>query len=134
MPITMVLAIGLDAAFLESHRNALKASGYFVSSAQSVNAAIDEFREGDFDLVLIGQSIEAERRERLTSMIRDTGSQVPVVCVAEPSSYFNTLAVAAAESGQRYMMQSIGDLVANRKKPVARASAVDSERLRRLAG
>jgi DNA-binding NtrC family response regulator len=130
----MVLAIGLDAAFLELQNNALKAAGYFVSSAQSVDAAIDEFREGDFDLVLIGQSIELEGRERLTSMIRDNGSRVPVVCVEEPSSYFSTLAVASAEGVQRYMMQSIGNLVVQQKKPVARASAVDSERLRRLAG
>ncbi len=133
MPIMMVLAVGLDAAFLELHNNALKAAGYFVSSSQSVNAAIDEFREGDFDLVLIGQSVELERRERLTSMIRETGSQVPVACVAETSSYFSTLARASAESGQLHMMRSIGDLV-GQKKPVARASAVDSERLRRLAG
>ena len=134
MPITMVLAIGLDAAFLELQRNALKAAGYFVSSAQSVQAAIDEFRDGDFDLVLIGQSIEVELRERLMSLIRESGSRVPVLCVAEPSSYFNTLARAATEGDSRSMVQSIGELVANRKKPVARASAVDSERLRRLAG
>jgi DNA-binding NtrC family response regulator len=134
MPITMVLAIGLDAGFLESQRNTLKASGYFVSSAHSVNAAMEEFRDGDFDLVLIAQSVETERRDRLISMIRDTGSRVPVVCMAEPSSYFNTLALAATDSGQIYMMQSIGDVVSHQKRPVARASAVDSERLRRLAG
>jgi DNA-binding NtrC family response regulator len=131
MPITMVLAIGLDSTFLESQRQTLKASGYFVCSAQSPNAAIDEFREGDFDLVLIGQSVEAERKERLIAMIRDTGSSVSIICVAEPASYFNTMAAAAAESGQRYEMRNLGDLVARQKKPVVRATTVDLERLRR---
>jgi DNA-binding NtrC family response regulator len=134
MPITMVLAIGLDTAFLELQNHALKAAGYFVSSAQSVEAAMEEFREGDFDLVLIGKSVEPLRQEQLTALIRDTGSHVPVVCVAEPSSYFKTLEVASAQSRPLYVMRSIGDLVANQKKPVARATAVDSERLRRAAG
>jgi len=134
MPITMVLAIGLDATFLELQNHALKSAGYFVSSAQSLDAAIDEFHEGDFDLVLIAESLDATRRERLTAMIRATGSRVPVISVAEPASYFKTLEVATADTGPRYVMRSIGDLMANQKKPVARATTLDSERLRRAAG
>ena len=134
MPITMVLAIGLDATFLELQNHALKAAGYFVSSAQSVDAAMDEFHEGDFDLVVIAESVDAMRRDRLTALIRATGSRVPVVNVSGPSSYFSTLEVASAESRSLHVMRNIGDLMANQKKPVARATGVDSERLRRAAG
>jgi DNA-binding NtrC family response regulator len=133
MPITMVLAIGLDSTFLHAQRQALKAAGYFVCSSQSPNAAIDEFREGDFDMVLIGQSVEAERKERLIAMIRDTGSRVPIICVAEPASYFDTMAAAIAAIEPRYEMRSLGDLLVSQKKPAVRAT-MDSERLRRVAG
>jgi DNA-binding NtrC family response regulator len=134
MPITVVLAIGLDSVLLEAQRAALRSAGYFVSWAGSLFGAMEQFREGDFDLVLVGQSIPAESRERLTMMIRSLGSRVPVTCVAESSSYFDALEAAIGESGPRAVVRNIGDVMANQKKPVARASIVDSERLRRLAG
>jgi len=112
----------------------LRSAGYFVSSAASMCGAMEQFSEGDFDLVLMGQSIPAESRERLTMMIRALGSRVPVACVAESSSYFDALEAAIGESGPRAVVRNIGDAMANQKKPVARASLVDSERLRRLAG
>lgn len=134
MPITLVLAVGLDSAFLDSEGKALKAAGYFVCAAQSVHAAMDEFRDGDYDLVLVGQSVEPAHRERLAAMIRRSGSSVPVLFVGEPSSYFEALAMAAGASGPREVMRS-GDLGAGKpKKPVARAMELDSERLRRAAG
>ena len=134
MPITVVLAIGLDSVLLEAQRAALRSAGYFVSWAGSLFGAMEQFREGDFDLVLLGQSIPAESRERLTMMIRALGSRVPVACVAESSSYFDALEAVMGESGPRAVVRNIGDMMANQKKPVARASLVDSERLRRLAG
>lgn len=134
MPITVVLAVGLDLALLESQRAALQSAGYFVSSAASMGAAWELFREGDFDLVLLGQSIPAQSRERLTMMIREMGSRVPVACIAESSSYFDTLENNAAEGGTRAVLRNIGDVAANQKKPGGRSTMRDSERLRRLAG
>jgi DNA-binding NtrC family response regulator len=134
MPITVVLAIGLDSVLLEAQQAALRSAGYFVSPAASMCGALELFSEGDFDLVLMGQSIPAESRERLTMMIRALGSRVPMACVAESSSYFDALEAAIGESGPRAVVRNIGDAMANQKKPVARASPVDSERLRRLAG
>jgi DNA-binding NtrC family response regulator len=134
MPITVVLAIGLDQASLDAQRIALRSGGYFVSTFSSIGAAMEQFQEGDYDLVLIGKSIPAESRERLTMMIRATGSSVPVVCLADSPSYLDALESVAAQTGARGVLRNIADLVANQKKPVARAALRDSERLRRLAG
>lgn len=66
MPITVVLAVGLDAWQLTAQSPALSSAGYVVISAVSCREAIGHFRAGDFDLVMLGHSISMEDKERLT--------------------------------------------------------------------
>jgi hypothetical protein len=40
------------------------------------------FKGGDFDLILLG-NLPVESRERLTFLVRSSGSRVPVVCIRE---------------------------------------------------
>ncbi|MDP9051600.1 MAG: response regulator [Acidobacteriota bacterium] len=134
MSITVVLAIGLNQELLDAQRIALRSGGYFVSTASSMGAAMEQLQEGDYDLVLMGQSIPAESRERLTMMIRATGLRVPVMCLAESPNYLDAFKSLVAETGARGVLRNIADAVANQRKPVARAALRDSERLRRLAG
>jgi DNA-binding response OmpR family regulator len=131
MPITVVLALGLDTALLEAQRDALRSAGYFVTGAGSLSAAMEEFREGDFDLVLMSESIPADSRERMIMMMRATGSRVPAVYLAETSNCLEALQTPAAGSAPHAVLRTIGELI---EKPVVRASGTDSERLRRLAG
>ena len=42
---------------------------------------MEQFKVGDFDLVLLGSSIPAEHKERLTGLVRTSGSRTPVVCI-----------------------------------------------------
>jgi hypothetical protein len=51
----------------------------------SIGEAIESFRCGDFDLILMGDSVPVESRERLTFLIRATGSATPVVCLENDS-------------------------------------------------
>jgi DNA-binding response OmpR family regulator len=133
MPTTIVLAIGLNEALLETQRDSLRRAGYIVTTAASIHDAIEEFREGDYDLVVMAQSMPAERRERLALTIRAMGSRVPMICLGESPRDF-AAAVEGAKMGQAEVMREIGGLLVNwGKKPVARAT-VDSERQRRLAG
>ena len=57
MPLTVVLAVGMDAWRLTTQSAIWKAAGYIAVSAASIKEAIDFFRAGDFDLVLISHSI-----------------------------------------------------------------------------
>jgi len=38
---------------------------------------MEQFKVGDFDLVLLGSSIPAEHKERLTGLVRTSGSRTP---------------------------------------------------------
>jgi CheY-like chemotaxis protein len=79
MPVTVVLAVGLESSLFESQNPAWQSPGYIVTFTNSIKEAISPLRDGDFDLVLLGYSIPAVSRERLTFLIRSTGSQIPVV-------------------------------------------------------
>jgi hypothetical protein len=85
MHSTVVLAVGFDSWRLTSQSSELRSAGYVVIQADSIRDAIKQFEVGDFDLVLLGRSISAEDKERLTSLIRVAGSRTPVVCI--PNSY-----------------------------------------------
>ena len=86
MSLKVVLAIGVDSSLLEMQSSDWKSSGYIVTFAWSIKDAITHFRYGDFDVVLLGHSLAAESRERLTFLIWASGSQVPVACIADSSS------------------------------------------------
>jgi hypothetical protein len=85
LPFTVILAVGLDSWLQTTPRSVWQSAGYFITSAGSIGEAIDSFRCGDFDLVLMGDSITVESRERLTFLIRSTGSGTPVVCLENDS-------------------------------------------------
>jgi DNA-binding response OmpR family regulator len=128
MSVTVVLAIGFDPWLLESQRAVWRSSGHFVTPAGSLGEAIDQFRDGDFDAVLLGEALSAEGRERVISSILGSGSRVPVLCVTEPSSECKTCEFGANGDPTVLMRRIREMLVAPRKKPavsVAVASADD---------
>ena len=82
MPLTLVLAIGLDPFSLEIRNALLQSAGYIVVSALSLKEAVNQFLNGDFDLVLLDNSLPPQDRDRITSLIRVSGSRTPVVSIA----------------------------------------------------
>ena len=119
MPLTVVLAVGLDSSHLASQTSAWQSAGYFVTSAASIGDAIVHFRDGDFDLVLLGHSIPADSRERLTFLIRATGSRIPVVCIADSSSGCDSFADATVGDEPGNLLRDIDQLMAKRAKEPA---------------
>ncbi len=83
VPAPVLLCIGLDRSLLKTQRAAWKSAGCVVASAATIPEAIVSIAAGDFDLVLLGERLPVEDRERLAFLIRSTGSAVPIVCVAD---------------------------------------------------
>lgn len=82
MPQALVLSVGLDPQLLGTRNLILESAGYIVVSTYSMREAVDRFQQGDFDLVLLCQSIPAKERDRLTRWIRACGSRIPVISVS----------------------------------------------------
>jgi DNA-binding response OmpR family regulator len=116
VPITVVLAVGLDSTQVETHRSVWKSSGFFVIAASTIQTAIDHFKAGDFDLVLLGDSLPFDKKERLAYLIRASGSRVPVVSIGDPSSDPDSYADATLRSDPKTLLTGISAIVAERAK------------------
>lgn len=116
MPVTVVLAVGLDSWLLEDHRAAWRSAGYYVISTASIKEAINHFKAGDFDLVLLGHSIPAEAREEIAFLIRATGSRVPVACIAAASGHHDSFADATFEQDSSELLTDMGALLKSKAR------------------
>lgn len=112
MPLTVVLAVGLDSSFLARQNSDWKSAGYIVTSTGSIREAIGHIKDGDFDLILLGHAIPTNSRERLTFLIRSSGSRTPVVCVADSSTEHDSFADATIRNEPASLLQSIGEVMA----------------------
>lgn len=121
MPIIVILAVCLDPSFPEAQGVIWRSAGFIFLSASSVKEAIIHFKAGDFDLVLLGESIPVDARERLTFLIRATGSQVPVVSIAGSPGQHDPFADATIEKDSSELLTGLGELlktlVRTRKSP-----------------
>lgn len=116
MPLTVVLAVGLDSCLLEEQRAAWRSAGYYVTSTASIKEAINHFEAGDFDLVLLGHSLPEEAKERLALLIRATGSRVPLACIAVSSGHHDSFADATFEQDSSELLSSIDALLKRKSR------------------
>jgi DNA-binding response OmpR family regulator len=113
MAVTVVLAVGLDPWMLMAQDSAWRSEGYIVISAHSIRDAIDHFKAGDFDLVLLGHSITAESKERLTYLIRASGSTTPVVCISSSRDVSYAFADATLRNDPVELLAGMKELMAS---------------------
>lgn len=123
MQLTVVLAVGVDSLLIGNQRSALRSAGYILVQAGSIKEAIEHFRVGDFDLVLLGQSLSAETKEKFAFLVRSASSRTPVVCIAGPSGDCDAFADATLKCEQNRLITGIGELLARMPgTPAARAA------------
>jgi hypothetical protein len=119
MPITVALAIGFDPWLLESQRTAWRSAGCFVTGTGSVGEAMDQLKSCDFDLVLLGHSVSLKNREGMTSLVRASGSLIPVVCITDPPGNADGSASSTLENEPEALLQRILGLFATPKRPAS---------------
>jgi hypothetical protein len=112
--LTVVLAVGLDPRLLATHTRVWRTEGYFVESAHSVGEAFDLFNGGDFDLVVLGDSISVDSREKLTCLIRASGSQTPVAFIGNSSRDSDWFADSTLKNESRSLLKGLRGLLAEK--------------------
>jgi CheY-like chemotaxis protein len=118
MPQTIVLAVGTDPSLLKTRSLVLQSAGYMVESASSVKEAVDRFQSGDFDLVLLCHSVPRKDRDRLTSLIRASGSLTPIVSIAGNLGECDAFATATLEDGPSNFLARIRDVLVKAEKTI----------------
>ena len=116
MPLTVVLAVGLDSWLLAAHTRVWRSAGYIVVSAGSTREAIDHFNPADFDLVVLDHSISIEDKERLTSLIRASGSQTTVASIGKSSAGSVSFEDAPLKNDSRSLVTGLKELLAEESK------------------
>jgi hypothetical protein len=79
----------------------------------------------------MSHSIPAQGRERLASLIRASGSRVPVVSVANSAGELDTFADATIKNEPGNLLQSIKELLSGIAKKPAVGTAMLSDQLLR---
>lgn len=123
MSLTVILAVGVDSLFLENQIPAWQSAGCIVTSVGSTRDAFARFTDGDFDIVLLGQSIPAESRERLKLLIRASGSRVPVTCISSFPGNCDSFMEGAIKEELTSIAKEMGELMATPvRMPASRES------------
>jgi CheY-like chemotaxis protein len=131
MPFTLVLSVGLDSLVLATRNLFLQSEGYIVVSALSVKEAVGSFRNGDFDLVLLDNSLPTKDRDRLTCLIRASGSRVPVASVAPEHSHDDSFADAMLESDPNKLLLGMRSVLLKTARMSDYVSLIESKDRRR---
>jgi DNA-binding response OmpR family regulator len=111
MAHTVVLMVGRDRVLVETRSQVLRTSGYVVVPAFTLGQAMDEFLQGDFDLVLLCHSIPENTRERLVDVLRKHTSRTPIVSVASFEGQFDAFADATIENDPTLLIASLRKIV-----------------------
>jgi hypothetical protein len=123
----IVLAVGVDSALLANERALRRSAGCHFAYAGSIREAIVQLRDGSFDLVLLGFSIPIESRERLTFLIRASGSRIPVVSIADTPAGHDSFTDRTIRNEPEDLLRAIGELLATRGRGRAAFEAREEE-------
>jgi CheY-like chemotaxis protein len=117
---SMVLAVGFEPSLMTARMLVLQSAGYVVVRGSSLKETVDHLQSGGFDLVLLCHSVPATDRERLTSLIRASGSRIPIVSIAGSLGECDAFANATLEDGPNKFLAGIREvLIKALKTPAA---------------
>jgi hypothetical protein len=116
VPAPVLLCIGLNPSLLKLQRATWKSAGCVVTSATTIQKAIVSIAAGDFDLVLLGERLPIEDRERLAFLIRSTGSAVPIVCIADICGQLDFSEKTASRNSPHAVLNGMTQVLAGNAK------------------
>jgi CheY-like chemotaxis protein len=87
-----------------------------VVPTHSIREAIEQFRAGDFDMVLLGKSMSVSDTERLTLLIRASGSRTPVVCVSHTQGERGSFADATLRGDSGELLANMQEVMAGKSE------------------
>ncbi len=123
MALTVVLSVGRDPDLMVTRNLVLQSAGYLVIPGYSIKEAVDRFQAGDFDLVLLCQSIPTKDKNHLISWIRASGSRVPVVSVTSQFSQEDAPAGVTVGSDPAALLWGVREILINTANPNAQSDA-----------
>ncbi len=122
MSQTLVLSIGADPAVLDARNHLLRSAGYIVVSAISIKEAVRLFQNGDFDLIILCDTLPAIDRERLACFVRASGSRIPIAAISGACSECNRFADVGIEDDPVEFLAGVRSLLVRHDQMYLRLS------------
>ena len=123
----VILYAGRDQALLQTRRLILQEQGYVVEVCDNTEEFVGKFLDGDFDLVLLCNSLRDGERERLCSLVHRFSQRTPVLVVRSLPEHTSHSAEYACTGEPQTILAGISRLIAapSVRKP-ARGAAADA--------
>ena len=77
----VALHVGTDPMLLSTRTDVLRRTGLNIVPAASVAEAMKMFLAGDYDVVIVCQSVPADSRRALANLVHSHSSSVPVILI-----------------------------------------------------
>jgi CheY-like chemotaxis protein len=107
----IVLAVGFEPSLMTARMLVLQSAGYVVVRGSSLKETVDHLQSGDFDFVLLCHSVPTTDRKRLTSLIRTSGSHIPIVSIAGSLGECDAFAHATLEDGPNKFLTGLREVL-----------------------
>ncbi len=119
----VILYAGRDPGLLQSRRLILEQQGYVVELCDNTEEFVAKFLEGDYDLVLLCNSLRTTEWQRLSSLVHRFSARTPVLRVCSMAEEARDAEHACTGEPQA-ILKTIADLLAvGGGKPAARSAA-----------
>ncbi len=114
MALAVILYAGRDPGLVQSRRLVLEQQGYGVDLCDNTEQFLGKFLDGDYDLVLLCNSLRTAEWQRLSSLVHRFSARTPVLrvcsmpeetreaehaCTGEPQTVLKTVADLLAVAG-----------------------------------
>ncbi len=113
----VIIYAGRDDAVIRSRRLALQEAAYVVDVSRSSEEFLQRFFDGDYDLVVLCNSLRQAERERMAGLVHRFAPRTPVISVCG----FPGENPDGADYGCTGEVQALLDLVVRLGQPPARA-------------
>jgi DNA-binding response OmpR family regulator len=81
MAVHLVLSVSRDPALAETRRQIMRELGCIVETAPTPHEAVRAFLDGDFDLVLLCQTISPTEKRKLVARMKSEKPGTPIISI-----------------------------------------------------
>jgi DNA-binding response OmpR family regulator len=112
MPSTRLLVVSNDPSLSATREQVLSYGGHVVYPALSITEGLQYTRARQFDLVLIGHSVESEDRRLFLSQVREGFPHLPVIFICDfAGNGSEPLADVTASSAPEELLRTTHDVL-----------------------
>lgn len=121
--MALVLCTGIDRALLETRRIILERAGHSVVSATDDKSLLQVCQKYSFDVAVIGQSVSANSKLRLSSLIKQ---YCPAVKVLELHPQFSSRVLPDADAALAVPVDDVPKDLADRVNELAKQKKAEA--------